>query len=58
MNPKRDEFFQDLCTDDIDAIEKKYLHKFWVKRLMVLSKPLLYKMGVFSMYLWVKKHHR
>ena len=56
MNPKRDEFFRDLYTDDIDVIEKKYLHKSLVKRLMALCKPILYKMGIFSMYLSLKKY--
>ena len=55
VNPRRTEFFKDLNSISMDKIEKKYLNCSIPKRLIAQSKPLLYKIGVFKLYMLVKR---
>ena len=55
MNPKRDEFFRDLNDWPMMEIEKKYLPTPMYKRILVSFKPFLYKVGVFAMYMYIKR---
>lgn len=55
MNPKRDDFFRDLKNCSIIEIEKKYLPKSNLKNLSAHFKPFLYKAGIFSIYLSLKR---
>ena len=54
-HPQRAEFFEDLGKLPLDEIERKYLNSSWLKRLIATLKPVLYKLGVFGYYLWVKR---
>lgn len=56
MNPKRDNFFRDLNDWPMIEIEKKYLDCSLPKRIIASIKPLLYKLGVFQLYIkWKRK---
>lgn len=55
MNPKRDEFFRDLNDWPMMEIEKKYLPTPMYKRILASFKPFLYKVGVFAMYIYIKR---
>lgn len=55
VNPRRTEFFNDLNTMPIDAIERKYLPSSPVKRMLAAMKPVLYKFGVFTLYMKLKR---
>ena len=55
MNTKRDDFFRDLKNCSIIEIEKKYLPKSNLKNLSAHFKPFLYKAGIFSIYLSLKR---
>ena len=54
-NPRRTEFFSDLNTLSIDAVEHKYLPLSPVKRLFVVVKPMFYRIGVFTLYMEFKR---
>ncbi len=54
MNPRRDEFFRDLGTLPMDAIEKKYLPQSPLQKFLSSVKPALYKFGVFAFYMKLK----
>ena len=56
MNPKRDEFFRDLNDWPMMEIEKKYLDCSFPKRMIALMKPLLYRLGVFQLYIKWKRN--
>ena len=55
MNPKRDEFFSDLGKLPMKDIERKYLRKSVAGRIMAVCKPVFYRIGIFSLYLKVKR---
>lgn len=54
-NPKREEFFRDLNEMDINSIEEKYLEHSVAWKLKCSLKPFFYKMGLFRLYVTVKK---
>lgn len=54
-NPRRAEFFKDLNTLPLSEVEKKYLDCSIVKRLVAKSKPMLYRIGVFKLYMVIKR---
>ena len=54
-NPKRDDFFKDLQVMSMDEIENKYLSRSLMKKLISQFKPIMYKIGIFNMYLKFKK---
>ncbi len=53
-NPRRAEFFKDLETLSLDVVEKKYLNCSIFKRVIAKSKPFLYHIKVFKLYMFVK----
>ena len=53
-NPRREEFFKDLNTLSLDEVEKKYLNCSILKRFIAKSKPFLYYIKVFKLYMFVK----
>lgn len=54
-NLRRAEFFKDLNTLPIEVVERKYLSPAIIKRSMAALKPWLYKLGVFTLYMKLKK---
>lgn len=54
-NPRRSNFFDDLNKLSIDAVEMKYLDCSMKRKIISLVKPFLYKMGVFNLYMKLKK---
>lgn len=54
-NPKRKEFFRDLQVMSINEIENKYLNCSLLKRMISFIKPTMYKLGIFNLYLRIKK---
>lgn len=54
-NPKRDVFFKELQIMSMGEIENKYLNKSLMRKFVSRIKPLMYKMGIFNMYLKIKK---
>lgn len=54
-NPKRKEFFKDLQVMSISEIENKYLNNSLLKRMVSFIKPSMYKLGIFDLYLNIKK---
>lgn len=56
INPRRKEFFEDLNAGlAMDKIADKYIHQSMLRRMLSNMKPLLYKFGVFSLYMKLKK---
>ena len=54
-NPRRDEFFGDLHQLSVPDIEKKYLDCSFKRRFLSIIKPLMYKIGVFDIYMKLKE---
>lgn len=54
-NPRRTEFFSDLGNLSMDKIERKYLNCSLVKKIIISLKPTLYRIGVFKLYMLVKR---
>ena len=55
MNPKRSVFFEDLNVKPLQDVEKRYLDCSFKRRVISCIKPIMYKCGVFSLYLKVKR---
>lgn len=55
QNPYRDAFFRDLNVMNFDQIKKKYLPQSLIKRILATIKPTLYQMGIFDIYLKIKR---
>ena len=55
MNPKRSVFFEDLNVKPLQDVEKRYLDCSFKRRVISCIKPFMYKCGVFSLYLKVKR---
>ena len=55
QNPYRDEFFLDLNIMNFDQIKKKYLPQSLIKRILTIIKPTFYRIGIFDLYLKVKR---
>lgn len=55
VNPRRSEFFVDLNTLPIEDVERKYLPLSPVGRLLAAVKPMLYRLGVFTLYIKIKR---
>ena len=53
-NPRREEFFKDLNSLPIDKVEQKYLDCSLAKKAIAVLKPMLYKLGVFRLYIKFK----
>lgn len=52
LNPRRSELFEDLDKGtSIPDIKKKYLNKSLGKEIISYLKPLLYKLGIFDLYM-------
>lgn len=58
MNPKREEFFNDLNERNISYIENKYLNVSIPKKLGAFLKPYLYRIGIFKIYMTYKNKHK
>lgn len=57
MNSRRKELFEDLHSGmSVEDISKKYLPMSLTKRIIVMLKPMLFKLGIFSLYLKLKKN--
>lgn len=59
-NPMRSSFFEDMNRMNIIQLEQKYNRKGLLAKLIAGLKPILYDIGVFSLYLSMKrniKHH-
>ena len=54
-NPKRSEFFKDLNVLPFAEMEYKYLNCSLKCRIITYIKPLMYRLGIFSLYMKVKK---
>lgn len=54
-NKKRDEFFKDLQLLSLDKMQEKYYPITIKRRIIKFIKPVLYKVGIFSLYLRLKK---
>jgi coenzyme F420-reducing hydrogenase beta subunit len=55
INAKRSDFFNDLNNIPIPEIEKKYLNCSFLKRGIANIKPILYRMGIFNLYMKFKR---
>lgn len=55
MNRLRTEFFHDLNTLPINVLERKYLRLSLIQKFMAAIKPVLYRLGVFTVYMKLKK---
>lgn len=55
QNPYRDAFFRDLNILNFDQIKKKYLPQSLIKRILATIKPTLYQIGIFDIYLKIKR---
>lgn len=56
LNPRRTEFFADLNNElGIEELTKKYLPTSPLKRLLANMKPFLYHIGVFDLYMKLKR---
>lgn len=53
-NPYRENFFKDLNSLDFEETIHKYLGNSKVKALIAYLKPLLYRIGVFNLYMRIK----
>lgn len=53
-NPKRVDFFNDLNTKPMSEVERKYLDCSVLKRTIAMLKPFLYRIGIFSLYMYLK----
>lgn len=53
-NPKRTEFFQDLNALPLVDVEHKYLDCSLKRRVITCIKPLMYRLGVFDLYMKMK----
>lgn len=53
-NPRREDFFKDLNSLPIDKVEQKYLDCSLAKKAIAVLKPMLYKLGVFRLYIKFK----
>lgn len=51
----REEFFKDMNTMTIPQLEDKYDHKSILRKTIIGAKPLLYKLGVFGLYMKQKR---
>lgn len=58
QNPQRAEFFRDLQTMSIEQLEKKYDYKSVLRKVIAFAKPYLFKMGIFRIYLNLKRKIR
>ena len=54
-NKLRDEFFKDLNKMPLNNMEKKYLDCSMKRKIITFVKPFLYKIGVFDLYMKLKK---
>ena len=55
-NPRRAMFFEDLNKGiSIPQIEKKYFKRSVVKKVTSFVKPFMFKIGLFDLYLKLKK---
>lgn len=54
MNPQREVFFEDLNSLDFEKIILKYLGNSKIKTIIAKYKPLLYKIGIFDLYMKIK----
>ena len=54
-NPRRTEFFSDLGIMPMDKIGKKYLNNSLLKKIIIATKPTLYRIGVFKLYMLIKR---
>ena len=55
INAKRSDLFNDLNNIPISEIEKKYLNCSFLKRGIAYIKPILYRMGIFNLYMKIKR---
>lgn len=55
LNPLRDEFFCDLNTLEMADVERKYLDCSIKRKFIAKTKPFLYKIGVFNLYMKMKR---
>lgn len=54
-NPRRLEFFKDLNQLPLNEVEHKYLDCSSKRKIISMIKPFMYKIGVFSLYMKVKR---
>ena len=55
VNPRRNGFFDDLNTMSLDEVERKYLDCSLKHKVLSVIKPFVFKIGVFSLYMKVKR---
>lgn len=55
-NPRRAAFFKDLQVMQVDEIERKYAYIKPIKKIANTVKPWLFKIGVFGVYLKLKRN--
>lgn len=53
-NSKRAEFFHDLNALPLEAVEHKYLDCSVKRKIITSIKPLMYRLGVFNLYMKIK----
>lgn len=53
-NPKRTEFFHDLNALPLETVERKYLDCSLKRRIISSIKPMMYRLGVFNLYMKLK----
>lgn len=55
MNPKRNDFFNDLNNIPLSQVERKYLNCSLIRKGIAFLKPMLYKIGIFNLYMKFKR---